>query len=696
MHPAVRIELRHRRIDDRISRAPLAPCAKIIVRVAPLQPFRLREERRAGDVRKTCKHLLIEIAPDQFVDPRLDAGALRAARRERLRDARPDPDRPGAQMRRETGGPVQRRKVAPRSVRGDIAVEERAQDGVRARLAAAGIRRGARMTVGLRRGNLERRPELAPREQPPRERVFRVDRRMRMRAESLPPATLVRGEHRVRFAAVLHDLRRIEVDMIDEGRDGQTGRFEHVAHVRVATNRLRIVVGVEIQCVRADALREGKELGRKVAFEQRELAAAFSQVGADLVQRREEELDDRGTDAFASQELRIEHEDGRDLARRVRRRAERDVIVQAKVATKPDHGATMLHTTLFSGDAREYARGRGRGAEKTVAMELHLDRLDLPLAHPFTITRGTVRTAHTALVRLRHDGIEGLGEGSPVARYGEDVAGTLAALRARALGDDPYALEALLPGLPPAARCALDVALHDWVGKDLDRPLYRLLGLDPARTPLTSFTVGIDAPETMLAKVDAVRDHPILKVKLGAGDDVAIVEAIRARYTGTLRVDANEGWTAEEAVRNLRDMARFEIEFCEQPIPAGTPEQLRYVREATSIPIVADEDARTASDVGALIGCVDGINVKLVKCGGIRGALAMIHTARALGMRIMLGCMVESSVLSTAAAHLSPLVDWADLDGPFLIGADPFRGVTYVNGKLMLPTGPGLGVTSRS
>jgi L-Ala-D/L-Glu epimerase len=184
-------------------------------------------------------------------------------------------------------------------------------------------------------------------------------------------------------------------------------------------------------------------------------------------------------------------------------------------------------------------------------------------------------------------------------------------------------------------------------------------------------------------------------VKLGSGSvrrDVETIELIRTAYRGTVRVDANEGWTAEEAVKALDGLRRFDIEFCEQPIPAGHPEQLRYVRDRSSIPIVTDEDSLCAEDLSKLIGCVDGVNVKLAKTGGIRGAIAMIHTARALGMKVMLGCMVESQISASAAAHLSPLVDWADIDGPFLTKGDPFTGITYDRGKIVLPAGPGLGV----
>jgi len=322
-------------------------------------------------------------------------------------------------------------------------------------------------------------------------------------------------------------------------------------------------------------------------------------------------------------------------------------------------------------------------------VHLTIEALDLPLVHTFTISRGSASIARTAIFRLQRAGLGALGETAPSERYAESVESVIAYFAAHPpRGDDPYALEALLDGVPAAARCGLDVALHDLIGKDLDRPLWRLLGLDPSQTPLTSFTIGLDALETMLAKVDEVRDQPVLKVKLGTKNDVELLAAIRARYSGTLRIDANEAWSPEQTVETLRAVERYEIEFCEQPIPAGRPERLRWIRERVDIPIVADEDSVDAADLPALYGCVDGINVKLVKCGGIRAALAMIHAARALGFKVMLGCMVESAILATAAAHLSPLVDWADLDGPFLTARDPFTGITYERGKIVLPNGP--------
>jgi L-Ala-D/L-Glu epimerase len=341
-----------------------------------------------------------------------------------------------------------------------------------------------------------------------------------------------------------------------------------------------------------------------------------------------------------------------------------------------------------------------QGRLKASPMPLHLSvaALDLTLVHPFQIARGEAETiARSAVVRVRSGDLEGIGEATPIERYGESVESVSAYFDGHALAaDDPYRLEALLhDGIPAAARAGLDLALHDLIGKDLEQPLFALLGLDPSHTPVTSRTIGIADPELTLRKLAEVADAPILKVKLGIGtqaEQIETIAAIRARYGGTIRIDANEGWDVESAIRILNELARYEIEFCEQPVPAGHPEQLRAIRERTKIPIIADEDAKVASDLPPLWGCVDGVNLKLAKTGGIRGALAAIHTARALGMKVMLGCMIESAVAATAAAHLSPLVDWADLDGPLLIAHDPFAGVVYERGKILLPNAPGLGV----
>lgn len=341
------------------------------------------------------------------------------------------------------------------------------------------------------------------------------------------------------------------------------------------------------------------------------------------------------------------------------------------------------------------------GGKQNAMLAVSTEAIELPLVHPFKIARGEERVACTAVVRVRSGELQGLGEAAPIERYGESVESVAEYFSSHALrSDDPYRLETLLHDeIPPAARAGLDIALHDLIGKDLGRPLYALLGLDPSATLVTSFTIGIADLETTLRKVDEVVDHPILKVKLGSGtpqEQVETIAAIRARYRGCIRIDANEGWDVKSAVQILRELERFEIELCEQPIPAGRPEELRAIRERVAIPLVADEDALCARDLPQLLGCVDGVNVKLAKTGGIRGALAMIATARAMGMRVMIGCMVESAIAATAAAHLSPLADWADIDGPFLVSRDPFSGVEYDRGKLVLPDAPGLGVRERA
>ena len=333
-------------------------------------------------------------------------------------------------------------------------------------------------------------------------------------------------------------------------------------------------------------------------------------------------------------------------------------------------------------------------------LRLRCEPLTLRLRHTFTIARGSEDVAQTLILHLESDGVEALGESAPIARFAESVelvSSHLAGLDLRQA--DPWLIDDVLSSLPRGQRgamCALDLALHDLAGKRLGAPLYRLLGLNPRDSKQTSFTIGIANVETTVAKTREAGDAPILKIKVGTANDVAVLEAVRSVYSGTIRVDANEGWTPDEAAKRLGELARFDVEFCEQPIPAGQPRQLREIKDRSPIPIFADEDCRTLEDVAKLAGCVDGIVIKLVKCGGIREALRMIAAARALKLKIMLGCMVESSVLATAAAHLTPLVDYADLDGPWLVSDDPFEGIRYDGARLQLPDHPGLGVRPRA
>jgi len=268
------------------------------------------------------------------------------------------------------------------------------------------------------------------------------------------------------------------------------------------------------------------------------------------------------------------------------------------------------------------------------------------------------------------------------------------------LGDDPFQVEDILARLPRAGAsaagyAAIDVALHDLIGKRLGVPLYKLFGLNPARVPETSFTIGIDAPGVMAARAKE-SGLPILKIKVGAGDDVARVQAIRQATNARLRLDANAGWTRDQAAAIIPQLAEYDIEFVEQPLAREDWEGLRWLKQRVNVPIFADESAQTERDLPKLAGTIDGVVVKLMKTGGLRGAIKTMAVARALDMQIMLSCMVESSVGVTAAAHIAPLADYADLDGPLLIANDPFVGLRYDGARIMLPDEPGLGLRPRT
>jgi L-alanine-DL-glutamate epimerase-like enolase superfamily enzyme len=327
--------------------------------------------------------------------------------------------------------------------------------------------------------------------------------------------------------------------------------------------------------------------------------------------------------------------------------------------------------------------------------------LDLQLRHTFRIARGASATRANVLVELHEDGHVGWGEAAPIARYGQDRATTEAALERMAGGLDARAFaqaaaRAAVPG-QSAAEAAVDMALHDLAGKRLGVPLRDLLGIGRGPQPETSFTIGMDTPEVMAAKAREASAYAVLKVKLGSPDDHAGLLAVREAAPGKrLRVDANEGWTPEQAAERLPWLHRLGVEFVEQPLPAGRIEETRALRRTSPLPFFADESVHRAADVPGLVGAFDGINVKLMKCGGLGEALRLIAVARAHGLRVMLGCMVESSLAITAAAHLGPLADAADLDGNALLSEDPFVGATLEEGRLVLPDGPGLGVRPRA
>ncbi|MBN1543089.1 dipeptide epimerase [candidate division KSB1 bacterium] len=325
----------------------------------------------------------------------------------------------------------------------------------------------------------------------------------------------------------------------------------------------------------------------------------------------------------------------------------------------------------------------------------------LTLKHAWTIARNTSTYKDNVFVRLEKDGIVGLGEAAHNVRYGETLESTYETIeKAKPLFEitSPWhfvdlgeKLQKVCEG-QTAAKAALDMALMDWIGKALEIPYYRLLGLDAKKAPQTTFSIGIDTPEVIRQKVREAEPYPLLKIKLGKDNDKEIMEAVRAETDKTLRVDANEGWKdKEECLREIEWLAENGVDVVEQPMPVEMLEETAWVRERSPIPVIADESVKQASDIPKLAQAFDGINIKVDKAGGLQEALRMIWMARSLDMKIMLGCMVSSSLSITAAAHLSPLVDYPDLDGHLLISNDPFQGVEVRDGWLILPDRSGLG-----
>lgn len=344
-------------------------------------------------------------------------------------------------------------------------------------------------------------------------------------------------------------------------------------------------------------------------------------------------------------------------------------------------------------------------------MRIASEILDLRTRHAFHIARQAAPPARRDVwVRVSDgEGNEGWGEAAATAYYGETADTVQAALPvlgealAAAAGGDPLGLERIEAavhhalGRNPAAKAALSAALHDLVGKRLGLPVWRLWGLDPATAPASSFTVGIDSLEVMREKVREAAGYPILKIKVGTDRDEEILGMIREEAPAkTLRVDANTGWNVKQAIRALPMLQAYGVEFVEQPLPAADIGGLRLLRSVSPLPIYADESCVTLADIPKLVGAVDGINIKLAKCGSLREAIRMVHCARAHGLRVMLGCMVESTLGIAAAVQLAPLMDEVDLDGAALLADDPFTGPGLLpDGRLHFNQEPGLGVGRR-
>ncbi|MGH7448357.1 MAG: dipeptide epimerase [Longimicrobiales bacterium] len=347
-----------------------------------------------------------------------------------------------------------------------------------------------------------------------------------------------------------------------------------------------------------------------------------------------------------------------------------------------------------------------------MAFKIHHQILELTTTHAFNIARAaSPPVRRTVWVRVDDgNGNEGWGEAAANPYYGEsaDTVIALLPLYERALNgalaadDDVLALERaesaleLAAGRNPAARAALSAALHDLAGKRLGVPVWKLWGLDAAM-PVSSFTIGIDEPESMVRRLEEAASYPIIKVKVGAPQDRRVLELIRKHAPDKrIRIDANTSWSVKQAVALLPLLEEMEIEMIEQPFKADDIDAFRLLRDRSAIPVVADESCRTAADIPRLAGAVDGINIKLEKCGSVREAVRMVHIARAHHLKVMIGCMLCSTLGIAAAMQVAPLVDWTDLDGAVLLNADPFDGPSLgADGVLSLNSRPGLGVTRR-
>lgn len=363
-------------------------------------------------------------------------------------------------------------------------------------------------------------------------------------------------------------------------------------------------------------------------------------------------------------------------------------------------GKSILGFSVLNSYFKNVLANSSTKSKGSSMIEVKIKRLEL--AHTWTISRNSSDFKDNVFVKLQRDGIIGYGEAAPNVRYGENAELTLQRI---AEVKDSFSKYDLFHYMDikdfldqkitdqSCAKAALDIALMDWIGKALKVPLYKLWGLNTAHSPLTSFSIGIDTPEVLREKVKEAESFPILKIKVGTKDDEMIINTIRSVTTKPIRVDANEGWkTKEEALEKIQWLQSQGVEFVEQPLPASMLAETAWLRERIDLPIIADEAVKNAADIPRLAEAYDGINIKLMKAGGVLEALRMIHMAKALGLKIMLGCMIESSVAISAAAHLAPLVDWADLDGNLLIKNDPFHGVKVDRGRFIYNQKPGLGV----
>lgn len=333
-------------------------------------------------------------------------------------------------------------------------------------------------------------------------------------------------------------------------------------------------------------------------------------------------------------------------------------------------------------------------------MELSYEIIELVPRHVFRTARTTSASSRSVIVELSDGAIAGVGEAAPSRFYGETADTVVEVLESvRSVVEDCVHEAELMADLTsrglkgnPAARAALEIAAHDMMGKRYGLPLYRHFELDPSDAPLTTMSIGLDEPDVMVAKAVEAKGFPLLKVKLDADTDLSIIRRIKEATGSAVTVDANCAWSPDEAIEKSAELARIGVEFIEQPVPADDIEGLARVHDSAQVPVFADESCPTSEELPAVAPAVDGVVIKLMKCGGLVEGVRMAREAKKLGLSTMIGCMMESSLAITAAAHISPLMDYADLDSGLLMTNDPFAGVKIVDGRMTLPDEPGTGV----
>ncbi len=366
-------------------------------------------------------------------------------------------------------------------------------------------------------------------------------------------------------------------------------------------------------------------------------------------------------------------------------------------------GGLITSTLMLPGSAHAgkmlSTAGNRRGAG--AFMKLRYRPYELQLKHVFTIANNSRTTTPVMLTEIEYDGVIGYGEASMPPYLGEShqsVAEFLSKVDL-SLFSDPFEMEDIVSYIDSiatgnyAAKASVDIALHDLIGKILKQPWFKLWGLNPSKTPNTSFTIGMDTPEVVKQKVNEAGVFKILKVKLGRDNDKEMIKTIRSVTNTPICVDVNQGWKDRQmALDMINWLATQGVVFVEQPMSKHSVDDMAWLTENSPLPIMADEAVQTVNDLLSVNKVYSGINIKLMKCGGMRNAHKMANMAKIMGMKVMIGCMTETSCAVSAAAQISPLADWADLDGNLLISNDIYDGVKVVEGKVTLSGLPGIGI----